>query len=305
MFISNSFFDTYLKTLNGESIKLYLYRQYFGRSNDLQQLSNSLNISQEQLSSHIDHLTELSLWNSCFNDYLDELKDIEFPLFLYSGNCYLGIYTKEWLSLMEQNNFEDLINLTIHKYESTILYVDQLWNRHLSIEYVFLILYLGEQLEISKTVIQFLFSFRGIDVTIDELEALAITWTDFNLNDVPSIEYYYANIYYYIAIVRDIFSLSEYPKYNELSYIVNWCVHSQFSLELVAFACIYTKRCINQFVIAYTNKILSNWENADVVTIDDVIATKQIRRISKADQRSMQQQANIITAQVRLNNDEE
>ena len=293
MFISNSFFDTYLKTLNGESIKLYLYRQYFGRNDDLEQLSNSLNISQEQLSTHIDHLTELSLWN------------IEFPLFLYSSNCHLGIYTKEWLSLMAHNNFEKLINSTLYKYESTILYVDQLWNHHLSVEYVFLILYLGEQLEISKAVIQFLFSFRGIDVTIDELEALAITWTDFDLNDVPSIEYYYSNIYYYIAVVREIFSLSEYPKYNELSYIVNWCVHSQFPLELVAFACIFTKRCIDHFVIAYTNKILTNWANADAVTIDDVIDTRQIRRISKAEQRSMQQQANIISTQVRLNIDTE
>ena len=291
MFIPNSFFDNHLKLLNGDSIKLYLYRLYYGRCDDIEQLGCELNITKNQLSIHIDHLSDLNLWNRCFRDYIDDLQSVEFPLFLYSGNCELGQQTKEWLSFMPIEEFNDLTRTIVHKYESTILYVDQFWDRYLSIEYIFLILYLGERLDLSPLVIKYIFASHRSDQRIDNIESAAIFLADFDLNDIYAIEYYYSNGIYFFKAVKEIFLISKPLSFNDMTYIVDWCVHSRFSLEFVIFACLYTKSRIDQFAVAYADKVLTSWMNADIGTTDDVINQRKIRNIPLSEQRLLQQQA--------------
>ena len=299
MFIQDIFLDNYLKSLNGDCIKLYLYRQYFGRSDDIELLSDTLNIAREQIPMHIEQLNSFSLWDNCFKDYLNDLENIDYLSLKYSCNCTLSKKTKEWLSLMPKEDFYELTRYTVCKYESLILYADQLWNHHLSIEYIFLILYCGECLDLPFKVIKYLFSHLGADIDTNKLESLAILWADFELYDVESIEYYYSNALSYFEAAKAAFSISRQLNFCELSYIVNWCVHTQYTLDLVTFACLFTKKCINQFAIAYTDKILSNWANTNVYTIDDVIDTKQIRNLSISEQRTMQQQAHKLIVKIK------
>lgn len=150
---------------------------------------------------------------------MSEMQNMEFPDFLYSCNCNLSKQTKEWLSLMSLADFSDLIKVS-QKYESTILCIDQLWNRHLSIEYIFLILYLGECLDLPQAVIKYIFVNKGLNHDIDSIELAAALISDFDLKDVESIEYHYSNSIYYFKAVAEVFSIHKLPSYSDMSYIV-------------------------------------------------------------------------------------
>ena len=79
MFIPKKFFENNLKNLEGDAIKLYLYRIYFGQD-EINQLSKELKMNENKVYKYIEKLNKQNLWDNVLviQNYLD---DIEFPHF--------------------------------------------------------------------------------------------------------------------------------------------------------------------------------------------------------------------------------
>ena len=288
MFIPKKFCENNLKNLEGDAVKLYLYRIYFGQD-EINQLSKALSINENKVYKCIEQLNKQNLWDNVLviQDYLD---DIEFPHFFFREECEISPRTKGWISAMSTQKWQDLKSITTQEKESLILNISTMWNHCLSTEQLLLILYCSERLSLPTEVIEYIFTTFGKNTKIEQLEALAIVCADFELNDADTIARYYTHYHLYNKAITQIIS-RPLTTYNEKRFVADWCVHARYDLEVGVFACQYAKCCIGKFAFPYINKILTNWAIQGCYEIDDIIRSKQIRNISFAEQCAMQDQA--------------
>lgn len=80
MFIPKKIFENNLKNLEGDAIKLYLYRIYFGQD-EINQLSKELKMNENKVYKYIEKLNKQNLWDNVLviQNYLDdiELRDLQ------------------------------------------------------------------------------------------------------------------------------------------------------------------------------------------------------------------------------------
>lgn len=287
MFIPKKFFENNLKNLEGDAIKLYLYRIYFGQD-EINQLSKELKMNENKVYKYIEKLNKQNLWDNVLviQNYLD---DIEFPHFFCREECEISPRTKEWISAMSMQKWQDLKSIAIPKNESLILNISTMWNHCLSAEQLLLILYCSERLSLSTEVIEYIFITFGKNTKIEQLEALAIVCADFELNDADTIARYYTHYHLYNKAITQI--IFRQLSYKDKRFVADWCIHKRYDLEVVVFACLYAKCCIGKFAFPYIDKILTNWAIQGCYEIDDIIRSKQIRNISFAEQCAMQDHA--------------
>lgn len=295
--ISNLFLDYYMPKANGEYVKVYLYLL-----RALQDISAELSIS--TLADALDHtendiLRALKYWEKQkllkldfdSEQMLTAISLLEIPIPEEEKTTTLQT------SLAEENKFEaatmeiskgekslemqkksytrnELMQFAAqNEYRQLFFVCEQYLKKTLAPTEIETILYFYEQLHFSADLIEYLVEYcvgRG-KASIHYIESVALSWAKAGITSVAQAKEK-CNTYNknYFSIMKAFGIYDRQPVEAELSFIDKWIQEYHFSLELILEACKRTMERLHKPSFEYTNKILKDWNENKVTTLNDI-----------------------------------
>lgn len=297
MYISNCFLQEYLGCLDGDSIKVFLYRKAFGKCDDLSNIADFLHLTTSKIQECIKQLVDLGMWSISIKEIQEKLQS-DLPILLRKNNNSLNLNIKNWICLKTSNEIDSMINTTLSEIEPLIFFLSEKWGQPLSSVTIFFLLYCIDFLGLPIDVVQYLFTKSKANTDLNTLLIRAEMWADFELTDLATIYYYENNRVYYLNAVKEAFSVDDTFTRSELIYIFDWMLRDKYPLELVVYACLITKEQINKISLPYANKILANWREGSIMSVEDIIHGKILRNIPKKHQMLLQKQTQCILIKI-------
>ena len=301
MYIPDCIPERHLKNLEGDCIRIYLYRLMFGEKIQPASIADALDLEIETVEHCIEKLILLGLWNTRIQEYQNYLKNIDLKTILEDDNTLLSNNTKMWLSSKCTDELSKLIDIEIIKYEDLLSSIEKDTSTLLPIEVVLLIMYCSEYLLLPESLIKYLIVKYENNSDINILECKAEWCANFGITDVDMLKKFEKNYHIYSSVIKDIFSLNRSLYINEIKYIIDWLLYDDYPLDLVIYACLITNERLQQIAIPYTDKILFNWNRVGITSLDDIIQNASFRNLSRVKLLSLRNQALTIIAKYENN----
>ena len=294
MYIPDCIPERHLKNLDGDCIRIYLYRLMFGEKIQSAAIAAALNLEVEIVEHCIEKLILLGLWNTRIQEYQEYLQNIDLKTILEDDTALISNNTKIWLCSKCADDLTRMIDIEIIKYENLFLAIEKDTPTLLPIEIIFLIMYCIEFLLLPEALIKYLIiNYENVS-DINILEYKAEWCANFGITDVGMLKKFEDNYHIYSSVIKDVFSLNRSLYISEIKYVIDWLLYDEYPLDLVIYACLITKDRLQQIAIPYTNKILFNWNKNGISTLDDIVQNTSFRNLSRLKLHSLQNQARTI-----------
>ena len=289
--ISNVFIDEYMSGANGEFVKIYLYL--------LRQLNSAnADFSLSEIADKFEHTEKdvkraLCYWERMQLLHLDYDADENLiAIRLMDALSKTGV---EKTSAQQTTSTEiaQAVSSNVPKVPAKKSYsaddIKQFTNQDAVTELVFIaeqylgrtltatdlntILYFYDGLHLSLELIEYLIEYcvSNHHTSIRYIEKVALAWAENGYQTVEQAKQ--ANGQYnqtYSAVMKSLGITGRNLVTSETTYIEKWKNHLGFSIELIQKACEKTIQAIHEPSFEYTDRILNNWKECNITSLEDV-----------------------------------
>ncbi len=284
--VSNTFIDKYMAAANGEYVKVYLYvLRHRG-----EELTPGIIADAENLTD-ADVLRALTYWEKagCLKTGSPEPPEDGEP----AGKTERSAILKTSREDYDTSRIEDLEE---DEDFTQLLYIAQKYmNKIFSPREVEVFAYLYDGLSMNAELLEYLVEYcvQGGHTSIRYIETVAQSWKEKGFVTPEEARAYAESFRKNTFSVMKAFGMtSRSPGEQEKEYIDRWFKELGFTRELVVEACNRTMNAIHEPSFQYADKILSDWHDAGVRTMDDVAGIDEKRQKKAARSRRGKDSAN-------------
>ena len=295
--ISNCFIEEYMPSANGEFVKVYIYLMKCAGSVDagasICTIADVLDMTEKDVVRALKYWEKVGLLNLTFNEdkkltslSINECKPLrqlskpaEHEGVTAIAAKVIPEVTAEDVALLDAPVKKTYTNAELDSFLEDVE-VKQLFHiaekylgRSLSKTDSNTLLYIYDDLKMAPDVIEYLIEYCvSLDhKSIQYIESVAIAWTSQGITNVKDAKAHNRVYKKYGSPIMKAFGLvGRVPAQSEMNYIVKWTNSYGFTIELILEACNKTIEATHSPNFAYADKILSNWKDNGVSTIDDV-----------------------------------
>ncbi len=270
--VSNTFIDEYMAAANGEYVKVYLYvLRHRG-----EELTPGIIADAENLTD-ADVRRALTYWEKagCLK-ISPSGPPVEAEPVLTDSKPEGERLSRDDYDLTRMDDLEQDEDFT------QLLYIAQKYmNKIFSPREAEVFAYLYDGLHMNAELLEYLVEYcvQGGHTSIRYIETVALSWYDKGFVTPEEAracsETFQKNTY---SVMKAFGITDRNPGEQQKEYIDRWFRELGFSRELVVEACNRTMRAINKPSFQYADKILSDWHDSGVKTMDDVAALDEKRQ---------------------------
>lgn len=281
--VSNIFIDEYMSAANGEFVKIYLYllRQLnsVNASFSLSEIADKFEHTEKDVKRalcywermqllHLDYDADENLTAIRFIDTFSKTNTASAELTQPVSTNVPDTPVKKSYSADELKQFTNQESVT-----ELIFISEQYLGRTLTATDLNTILYFYDQLNLSIELIEYLIEYcvSNRHTSIRYIEKVALAWAENGYHTVEQAKQ--ANGQYhqlYSAVMKALGISGRNLVTSEIAYIEKWKHHFGFSTELIQKACTKTIQTIHEPSFEYTDRILNNWKEHNIKSLEDV-----------------------------------
>lgn len=300
--VANAFIDEYLALANGDYVKVYLFLlRHQDCTLEVADVAEALHYTEGDVKRAIAYwekegvLAVNALSKTLFQEEEKEPPDEVKTVFPLEANLETGA------SLAVPLCSPDLISqLSDDEEFSQLLYIAQKYmNKVFTQRECQIFAYLYEELKLPADLLEYLIEYcvQNNHSNIRYMETVALDWHQKGIVTVEAAKDYSIGFNKNAFAVMRAFGLNDRrPGEPESQFITSWFVHFGFSQDLVVEACNRTIRSIHTPSFSYANKILTDWNNAGVKTLEDVEKLDVLREEQEKKQQSKNSKRKISRA---------
>lgn len=289
--ISNVFIDEYMSGANGEFVKIYLYLLRQLNSPDagfsLSEIADKFEHTEKDVKRalcywermqllHLDYDTEENLIAIHLMDALSK-KGAETP----SAQQATSAVTTQTVSnqapkvsAKKTYSADDIKQFTNQEAVTELVFIaEQYLGRTLTATDLNSIFYFYDELNLSIELIEYLIEYcvSNHHTSIRYIEKVALSWAENGYQTVEQAKQ--ANGQYnqtYSTVMKALGISGRNLISTETTYIEKWKNSFGFSIELIQKACEKTIQTIHEPSFEYTDRILNNWKESNIMTLEEV-----------------------------------
>lgn len=309
--ISNCFIEEYMPSANGEFVKVYIYLMKcagdLSAGSSICTIADVLDMTEKDVVRALKYWEKVGLLNLTFNDQkkltslsINECK----PLRQLSKPADVVVESKATSEKEVSVNELAVLDAPVKKSYSNAeldafledIEVCQLFHiaekylgRTLSKTDSNTLLYLYDDLKMAPDLIDYLIEYCvSLDhKSIQYIESVALGWVSQGIVTVKDAKAH-NRIYkkFGSPIMKSFGLVGRVPAQSEMNYIIKWTNSYGFTLELILEACNKTIKATHSPNFAYADKILSNWKESGVSSIEDVKKLDEAFKTNKNSKKS-------------------
>ena len=282
--VSNIFIDEYMSGANGEFVKIYLYllRQLSSvdASFSLSEIADKFEHTEKDVKRalcywermqllHLDYDADENLTAIRLMDALSKTSTASTEITQAVSNSVPNTPVKKSYSADEIKQFTNQESVT-----ELVFISEQYLGRTLTATDLNTILYFYDELHLSIELIEYLIEYcvSNHHTSIRYIEKVALTWAENRYQTVEQAKQ--ANGQYhqvYSTVMKALGISGRNLGSSETAYIEKWKHHLGFSIELIQKACEKTIQTIHEPSFEYTDRILNNWKEQNIKSLEDVV----------------------------------
>lgn len=307
--VSNVFIDEYMSGANGEFVKIYLYllRQLNSAEADfsLSEIADKFEHTEKDVKRalcywermqllHLDYDTDENLIAIRLLDALSKNK-VDAPDTLSTDTVVStaqSTATSDEPLAPKSYSADAIKQFTEQEAVTELVFIaEQYLGRTLTATDLNAIFYFYDELKLSVELIEYLIEYcvSNRHTSIRYIEKVAISWYENGYQTIEQVKQ--ANGQYnqlYSTVMKSLGISGRNLVSAETAYIEKWKNEFGFSIELIQKACEKTIQAIHEPSFEYTDRILSNWKDNQISSLEDV---------TKADEEHQKRKKNVATPQ--------
>ncbi|MCF0129126.1 MAG: DnaD domain protein [Pseudobutyrivibrio sp.] len=306
--VSNSFIDFYMKDAQGEYVKIYLYLlRCLGRDGyefSISQMADDLDHTQRDVLKafaywekvgllHLEYNPDGDLSGICLTKIESSAAKSESPAEkpAPSVTIHTPVQKTKSIPAMKSYSAEEISGFALNEAFSELTFLAETYlGKPLGRRQLDTLCFWFDSLHMSQALIEYLMEYciSNGHTSFDYMNSIAISWAS---EDITTVEQAQASSASYSGSNRSIkeaFGIKNRELIPaEQAFLDRWTKEFHFSTELICEACKRTILQTNKVSFSYANKILEDWHNANVKTIEDLapldsaFVEKSIKKLSE------------------------
>jgi len=289
--VSNIFIDEYMSSANGEFVKIYLYLLRQLNSTDagfsLSEIADKFEHTEKDVKRalcywermqllHLDYDSGENLVGIRLMDALSKTQTID------DSSTHTNTPVSSQPSVQVSNDLpakkaysaDDIRQFTEQEAVTELIFIaEQYLGRTLTATDLNAIFYFYDELKLSIELIEYLIEYcvSNRHTSIRYIEKVALAWAENGYQTVEQVKQ--ANGQYnqlYATVMKSLGISGRSLISSETAYIEKWKNGLGFSIELIQKACEKTIQTIHEPSFEYTDRILSNWKENGITSLDEV-----------------------------------
>jgi len=293
--VSNIFIDEYMSGANGEFVKIYLYLLRQLNSSEagfsLSEIADKFEHTEKDVKRalcywermqllHLDYDTNENLVGIRLMDALSKAADSKTSVVkateanTQSSSVCTTDNDSKTAPVKKSYSADDIRQFTEQEAVTELVFIaEQYLGRTLTATDLNAIFYFYDELKLSIELIEYLIEYcvSNRHTSIRYIEKVALAWAENGYQTVEQAKQ--ANGQYnqtYSAVMKALGISGRNLVSAETAYIEKWKNDFGFSIELIQKACEKTIQSIHEPSFEYTDRILSNWKNNNITSLEGV-----------------------------------